>query len=149
MVDNVLWSSARPVRYVHAKEYAEGLSAGLKAVIAAVPPECAAAFVRLGDMPLATGRMIDRLPAAYDPDEGRLIVLPVFHGKQGNPLPWDRRLFPEILEVTGNSGARLPVGKHREAVAEVEMADDAVPRDFDTTESLASLPPGPRPEGVA
>jgi molybdenum cofactor cytidylyltransferase len=169
VVDNVLSSNARPilvvvghmaeqvehalggrpVRYVHAADYAEGLSASLKAGIAAVPPECAAAVVCLGDMPLVTGRMIDRLLAAYDPDEGRLIVLPVFHGKQGNPMLWDRRFFPEILEISGDSGARFLVGKHMEAVAEVEMADDAVLRDFDTTESLASLPPRLRPEGVA
>ena len=81
------------VRYVQAPDYAEGLSASLKAGIAAVPPDCAAALVCLGDMPLVTGRMIDRLLAAYDPDEGRLIVLPVFHGKQGNPMLWDRRFF--------------------------------------------------------
>ena len=81
VVDNVLSSNARPilvvtghqaeqiehalggrpVRYVHAADYAEGLSASLKAGIAAVPPECAAALVCLGDMPLVTGRMIDRL----------------------------------------------------------------------------------------
>jgi molybdenum cofactor cytidylyltransferase len=168
VVDNVLSSNARPilvvlghqaeqiehalggrpVRYVHAPDYAEGLSASLKAGIAAVPPECAAAVVCLGDMPLVTGRMIDRLLAAYDPDEGRLIVLPVFHGKQGNPMLWDRRFFPEILQISGDSGARFLTGKHMEVVAEVEMADDAVLRDFDTTESLASLPPRLRPEGV-
>ncbi|MGA3400351.1 MAG: molybdopterin-binding/glycosyltransferase family 2 protein [Acetobacteraceae bacterium] len=169
VVDNVLSSNARPilvvlghqaeqvehalggrpVRYVHAVDYAEGLSASLKAGIAAVPPDCAAALVCLGDMPLVTGRMIDRLLAAYDPDEGRLIVLPVFRGKQGNPMLWDRRFFPEILAISGDSGARFLVGKHMEAVAEVEMADDAVLRDFDTTESLASLPPRLRPEGLA
>ena len=100
-------------------------------------------------MPLVTGRMIDRLLAAYDPDEGRLIVLPVFHGKQGNPMLWDRRFFPESSSISGDSGARFLLGKHMEAVAEVEMADDAVLRDFDTTELLASLPPRLRPEGVA
>ena len=85
-------------------------------------------------MPLVTGRMIDRLLSHYDPDEGRLIVLPTFRGKQGNPMLWDRRFFPEILQITGDSGARFLLGKHIEAVAEVEMADDAVLRDFDTTE---------------
>ena len=138
----------RPVRFVHAPDYAEGLSASLKSGIAAVPPECAAALVCLGDMPLVTGRMIDRLLSMYDPDEGRLIVLPTFHGKQGNPMLWDRRFFPEILQVEGDSGARFLVGKHTAAVAEVEMADDAVLRDFDTTDSLATLPRGMRPEGV-
>jgi molybdenum cofactor cytidylyltransferase len=168
VVDNVLSSNARPilvvtghqaesvehalggrpVRYVHAPDYAEGLSASLKAGIAAVAPECAAAVVCLGDMPLVTGRMIDRLLSMYDPNEGRLIVLPTFRGKQGNPMLWDRRFFAEILQITGDSGARFLVGKHTESLCEVEMADDAVLRDFDTTESLTTLPRGMRPEGV-
>jgi molybdenum cofactor cytidylyltransferase len=166
VVDNVLSSNARPilvvtghqaeqvqhalggrpVRYVHAPDYAEGLSASLKAGIAAVPAECAAALVCLGDMPLVTGRMIDRLLSSYDPDEGRLIVLPTFRGKQGNPMLWDRRFFPEILQISGDSGARFLLSKHIETVAEVEMADDAVLRDFDTTDSLATLPQRLRPE---
>jgi molybdenum cofactor cytidylyltransferase len=168
VVDNVLSSNARPVlvvtghqaeqiqhalggrpvRYVHAADYAEGLSASLKTGIAAVPEECAAAVVCLGDMPLVTGRMIDRLLSSYDPDEGRLIVLPTFRGKQGNPMLWDRRFFAEILQITGDSGARFLLGKHIEAVAEVEVADDAVLRDFDTTESLATLPQRMRPEMI-
>ena len=138
----------RPVRYVHADEYAEGLSASLKSGIAAVPEECSAALVCLGDMPLVTGRMIDRLLGTYDPDEGRLIVLPTFRGKQGNPMLWDRRFFPEILQITGDSGARFLLGKHLEVVTEVEMADDAVLRDFDTTDSLNSLPQRLRPQPI-
>jgi molybdenum cofactor cytidylyltransferase len=168
VVDNVLSSNARPilvvtghqseqiqhalggrpVRYVHAADYAEGLSASLKAGIAAVAEECSAALVCLGDMPLVTGRMIDRLLSSYDPDHGRLIVLPTFRGKQGNPMLWDRRFFPEILQISGDSGARFLIGKHIEAVVEVEMADDAVLRDFDTTESLATLPQRLRPEPI-
>jgi molybdenum cofactor cytidylyltransferase len=138
----------RPVRYVHADDYAEGLSASLKSGIAAVPEECAAALVCLGDMPLVTGRMIDRLLGTYDPDEGRLIVLPTFRGKQGNPMLWDRQFFSEILQITGDSGARFLLGKHLEVVTEVEMADDAVLRDFDTTDSLNSLPQRLRPEPI-
>ena len=138
----------RPVRVVHAPDYADGLSASLRAGIAAVPPEAAAAIVCLGDMPLVTGRMIDRLLEAYDPDEGRLIVLPTFRGKQGNPMLWDRRFFPEMLRITGDSGARFLLGQHLENVAEVEMADDAVLRDFDTAESLETLPPRLRPAGA-
>ena len=168
VVDNVLSSGARPVlvvlghqaeevekllagkpvRFVQAPDYAEGLSASLKAGIAAVPPDSAAAIVCLGDMPLVTGRMIDRLLAQYDPTEGRRIVLPTFRGKQGNPMLWDRSFFPEILAITGDSGARFLLGKHLESVAEVEMADDAVLRDFDTTESLGTLPSRLRPDWV-
>ena len=168
VVDNVLSSGARPilvvighqseniesalagkpVNFIHATDYAEGLAASLKAGIAAVPEDCAAAMVCLGDMPLVTGRMIDRLLSAYDPEEGRQIVLPTFRGKQGNPMLWDRRFFPEMLQITGDSGARFLIGKYAEVLAEIEMGDDAVLRDFDTTDALATLPPRMRPPNM-
>jgi molybdenum cofactor cytidylyltransferase len=132
--------AGRPVRFVQAADYAEGLSASLQEGIRAVPPDAAGAIVCLGDMPLVTARMIDRMLAAYDPDEGRTIVLPTYRGKQGNPMLWDRRYFPEILGLTGDSGARHLVGRYLDAVAEVEMGDDGVLRDFDTADSLATLP---------
>ena len=37
-------------------------------------------------------------------------------------------------------GARHLAGKHADRVAEVEMADDAVLRDFDTTDALKKAP---------
>ena len=135
----------RPVTYVSAADYASGLSASLKAGITAVPPEATGALVCLGDMPLVTGRMIDRVIAGFDSDEGRGIVVPVHQGKIGNPILWDRRFFPDILALSGDSGARKLLDSHAEAVAEIDLGDDAVLRDFDTMESLATLPPKLRP----
>ena len=135
----------RPVRVVPAPDYADGLSASLRAGVAAVPPECTAALVCLGDMPLVAGRHLDRLIEAYDPDEGRTIVVPTSKGRVGNPVLWDRRFFPDILALTGDMGARALLQRHAEAVTEVELGDDAVLRDFDTAESLAELPAHLRP----
>ena len=165
VVDNVLSSAARPVMvvlghrgeevraaldgrpvtYVAAEHYAAGLSASLKAGIAAVPADAAAALVCLGDMPLVTGRVLDRLIDAFDPDEGRAIVVPTHQGKAGNPVLWGRRFFPEILALQGDVGARALLARHAEQVAEVEIGEDAVLRDFDTVESLALLPARLRP----
>jgi molybdenum cofactor cytidylyltransferase len=138
----------RPVRFVHAPDHADGLAASLKTGIAALSEDVPAAIVCLGDMPLVTGRMLDRLIAAYDPDEGRTIVVPTHKGEFGNPILWDRRYFPEILALSGDAGARLLLKRHLEAVAEVEIGDDAVLRDFDTPESLDTLPGRLRPERV-
>ncbi|WP_439577116.1 NTP transferase domain-containing protein [Elioraea sp.] len=160
VVDNVLASRARPVIvvtgheaeavraalpgrevvFVHNPDYAQGLSSSLRAGVDALPPDVDAALVCLGDMPLVTAPMLDRLMAAFDPDEGREIVMPTFRGKQGNPMLWGRRFFAAVRGVTGDVGARHLAGEHAEAVHEVEMADDAVMRDFDTTEALAGDP---------
>lgn len=95
-------------------------------------------------MPLVSGTMIDRLLAAFDPEEGRAVVQPTYRGKQGNPVLWAREILPEMAGITGDVGARHLVGRHADRVVEVEMADDAVLRDFDTTESLRGLEPARR-----
>ena len=138
--------AGRPVQVVHAPDYADGLSASLRAGIAAVPAEASAALVCLGDMPLVTGRMIERLIEAYEPDEGRSVVVPTCRGKIGNPVLWDRRFFPDIAGLVGDVGARPLLERHSEHVAQVELDTDAVLRDFDTVESLATLPAHLRPE---
>jgi molybdenum cofactor cytidylyltransferase len=135
----------RPVTYVEAADYAAGLSASLRAGMAALPESAAAAVVCLGDMPLVTGRVIDKLIEAYDPDEGRTIVVPVHEGRTGNPILWDRRYVPDILTLQGDAGARSLLKRYMENVAEVDVADDSVLRDFDTVESLATLPQRLRP----
>jgi molybdenum cofactor cytidylyltransferase len=139
---------ARPVTFVDAADYESGLSASLKSGIAALPADAAAAIVCLGDMPLVTGRMIDRLIDSFDPDEGRLIVAPAHGGRIGNPILWDRSFFPEILALDGDTGARTLLKRHAEQVAEIAMDDDAVLRDFDTVDSLATLPARMRPAEI-
>jgi len=127
---------ARPVQIVQAEDYATGMAASLRAGIAALPPSAAAALICLGDMPLVGAPLIDRLIEAYDPDEGRLIVLPTAGGKRGNPVLWDRRFFPDMTRLTGDAGARSLLRTHAEAVLEVETGDAAVLTDFDTPGAL-------------
>jgi molybdenum cofactor cytidylyltransferase len=137
-VEEVL--AGRPVLLAHAEDYHEGLSASLKAGLRAVPPDAEGILVCLGDMPLVSGEMLDRLLAAFDPEEGRAIVQPTYRGKQGNPMLWAREFLPEMLAISGDVGARHLAGTHADRLVEVEMADDAILRDFDTTEALRAAP---------
>jgi molybdenum cofactor cytidylyltransferase len=160
VVDNVLASGARPVvvvtghdrdqveaalagkpvTLVPAADYAQGLSASLKAGLSALPAEAEGFVICLGDMPLVGGAGIDRLLAAFDPEEGRAVVMPTFQGQHGNPVLWSREFLPEMMALTGDQGARRLLRRHAERVSEVEMPDDAVLRDFDTVEALAAQP---------
>lgn len=137
--------AGRSVRFVEAPDYAAGLSASLRAGVAAVPAEAAGAIVCLGDMPLVAPEVLDALIATHDAEEGRGIVVPAWHGKIGNPVLWDRRYFPELAALTGDVGGRGLLERHAEQVAQVEVESDAVLRDFDTVESLADLPDALRP----
>lgn len=132
--------AGRPVLFAHAEDYAQGLSASLKSGLAALPPDVDGVMVCLGDMPLVAAAMMDRIIAAFDPEAGRAIVQPTFRGKQGNPMLWARTLVPAMMAVTGDVGARHLAAQHAALVFDVEMPDDAVLRDFDTTEALKTAP---------
>ncbi|HEY1299874.1 MAG TPA: NTP transferase domain-containing protein, partial [Stellaceae bacterium] len=128
-----------PVERVHNPDFAEGLSTSLKRGLAALPPDLDGVIVALGDMPQVSGRHLDRLTAAFNPLEGRAIIVPTRRGKRGNPVLWARRFFPEMAQIAGDVGARHLIGEHAESVAEIEMDDDAILVDIDTPEALAAL----------
>ncbi|MBV9686337.1 MAG: molybdopterin-binding/glycosyltransferase family 2 protein [Alphaproteobacteria bacterium] len=128
-----------PVERVRNPEFADGLSTSLKRGIAALPSDLDGVLVCLGDMPLISGRHLDRLIAAFNPLEGRAIVVPTRRGKRGNPVLWSKKFLPEMAALAGDVGAKHLIGEHAEVVAEVEMDDDAILVDIDTPEALAAL----------
>jgi molybdenum cofactor cytidylyltransferase len=125
-----------PVERIRNPDFAVGLSTSLKRGIAALPSDLDGVIVCLGDMPLISGRHLDRLVAAFNPLEGRAIIVPTRRGKRGNPVLWSKQFFPEMTGLAGDVGAKYLIGEHAELVAEVEMDDDAVLVDIDTPEAL-------------
>lgn len=125
-----------PVQSVFAPSYAEGLSASLRAGLAAVPAECVGALICLGDMPFVRAASMRALYTAFAPDEGRDIVQPVFQTKPGNPVLWGRRHFSAMSVLSGDFGARLLLAENRETLHRMEMKTVSVLEDIDTHEQF-------------
>ncbi len=127
------------IEFAHNPDYAEGLSTSMKAGIGALNEDVDGILVCLGDMPRVTPETVDKLIAAFDPLEGRAICVPTWRGKRGNPVLWSSRFFDEMMQVSGDVGARHLIGTHADLVVEVEMKDDGVMIDVDTPDALAKL----------
>ena len=87
-------------------------------------------------MPLVTPQMVDAQIAAFAPERGRLIVVPVCDGRRGNPVLWSRRFFSELAALEGDTGARHVILAHAEAVCEVEVEGEGAFLDVDTPSAL-------------
>lgn len=125
--------------FTHAPDHADGLSATLKAGLAALPDDVDGVIVLLGDMPRVTPATIDKLVAAFSPADGRSILVPTCGGRRGNPVLWDRAFVAEMMALSGDTGARALLVQHAGAVCEVAVEDRGVLLDVDTPESLANL----------
>lgn len=127
------------VEYAHASEYADGMSATLKAGLKALPDETDGVLVLLGDMPRVTPSIINRMVAAYSPDDGRAIIVPTCRGRRGNPVLWDADFLSEMQALTGDQGARSLIAKHADRVCEVAVEDEGVLLDVDMPDDLSRL----------
>jgi molybdenum cofactor cytidylyltransferase len=124
------------VKFVRNPDFAGGLASSVKAGIAAVPAKADGAVTCLGDMPLISAHLIDRLIEAFAPDSGNLITVPVSDGRRGNPVLWSRRFFNELMTLDGDIGARHLIARHGEAVAEVPVEGHGAFLDIDTPQAL-------------
>lgn len=122
---------------VHAQDHAEGMGASLRMGIASLPADAAGAFVFLGDMPRAPTAVLE--PMAQAVRAGAWAAAPVFGGRRGNPVLLARALFPELLTLTGDAGARGVLQGLGDRLALIEAPDDGVLFDVDQQSDLDKI----------
>ncbi len=120
---------------VHARDYAQGMGASLRAGIASLPDDTDGVFVFLGDMPRVPAEVLPRMALALR--DGALAAAPVWQGRRGNPVLLDRTLFPQLLALTGDAGARGVLQSLGDQLALIESPSDGVLFDVDTPEDLS------------
>jgi molybdenum cofactor cytidylyltransferase len=130
------------VTFVYNPDFSTGLAGSVRTGISTVPREAGGALICLGDMPLVDAQLLDRLIAAFAPDRGMLIAVPVSDGRRGNPVLWSRRFFGELMSLEGDVGACHLLARHVEAVAEVSVDAHGAFFDIDTPQALAAVQRG-------
>jgi molybdenum cofactor cytidylyltransferase len=127
-----------PVDIVVNESWAEGMSSSMRAGLRALRPEIQAALLVLGDQPALTTDLLQLLVARYRAT-GAPIVAPFYRGQRGNPVLFDRVLFPELLAAEGDRGGRLLIARQKEQVEWVEVDDPAVIMDIDSPDDYEGI----------
>ena len=122
------------IAVVEAADHAQGLSASLKAGVRALPPGAAGVIVFLGDMPLVPPAVLAPLTEALA--QGAPAAAPVFGGRLGNPAALAAALFPAVLALEGDRGARGLIEGLGEALVRVPSPDAGVLLDVDRPDQL-------------
>ncbi len=125
------------LRFVHAADHAQGMAHTLRMGIASLPADCAGAFVFLGDMPRIPREVL--APLAQAVQAGAPAAVPVFQGRQGNPALISARLFPAVLALSGDTGARGVLDSLGGSLARIEAPDDGVLFDVDRPADLPGI----------
>lgn len=110
----------------------EGISTSLKAGVAAVDPRSQGILFALGDQPFVGMEVYEKL-IQHHRQHLTLLTWPVYEGKRGNPVLFDRRLWPELMKVEGDEGGKQIMARTSpEEIGRIEVAEPGVLIDIDT-----------------
>ena len=132
-----------PVDTVLNESWAEGMSSSMRAGLRVLRSDIQAVLMVLADQPALTTDLLQSLVTRYRAT-GAPIVAPYYRGQRGNPVLFDRALFPELLAVRGDRGGRALIARYREQVERVEVDDPAVITDIDSPEEYHAMLGGAR-----
>jgi len=90
-------------------------------------------FLILGDQPLITSKIINKLIKSFSPGKEEIVV-PYFKDKRGNPVLFDICWKDELMAVTGDVGGRVLIKAHPEKVKRVNISDETILFDIDQEE---------------
>ena len=121
--------SALPVRFAYNPDPEGDMLSSIRCGLAYIPHD-RAVMIALGDQPLVTTEILDRLIAEYDRlPEG--MVLPAYNGKRGHPMIVAPAYREEILFQSDPGGLKGLRDRHPGSVRLVPVDTDAVLIDLD------------------
>lgn len=110
-----------------------GIGYSIAAGVAA-RPEASGWLVLPGDMPLVRPQTLSAVAAALD---RHAVVYAQHHGRRGHPVGFAAELFSELVQLSGDEGARRVVARYPSFG--LEVPDPGVLLDLDTEADLAAL----------
>ena len=112
-------------------DFRKGMSTSIKKALLKInTQEAEGFFLILGDQPLITSKIINKLIKSFSPGKGEIIV-PYFKDKRGNPVLFDICWKDELMAVTGDVGGRVLIKAHPEKIKRVNISDRAILFDID------------------
>jgi molybdenum cofactor cytidylyltransferase len=134
--ERILERVATPqVRVVLNPHYQSGMLSSLKQGLKEIHPHAEGFLIVLADQPEIPPGMIRRLIDEFRSFRpAKSIVVPAYRGRRGHPALFGVKYRAEILQMSGETGAREILARHPDEVLTVEMGQESVIIDVDTEE---------------
>ncbi len=117
-------------------DYNRGLASSIVRAVKACRSDAAALLVLMADQPLVTAEHLQSLIARWSGREDE-IVATAYAGTVGPPVLFARGTFPELMKLSGDTGARAVLVDERFALKTVLFEPAAT--DIDTTADLDAI----------
>ena len=127
-----------PVKIAENKDWEQGMSSSIKCGLGKLLVEWEnpqAVIVMVCDQPFADEKLLDEIVSAYKKTNA-LIIACKYQNTLGVPALFDKKLFPELLALNSQSGAKQLIKKYRSQTCPISFPQGAfdidTPIDYET-----------------
>lgn len=138
LIENKINSSG--IEIAENSNWESGISSSIKAGINALnnlAPDVDALILMVCDQPFTDSNILKKL-LSKQRESGKAIVGCSYENTKGTPALFHSSFFPELLSLTGDSGAKKMFEKYEEVASFVSFQDGGI--DIDTSEDYRNLP---------
>ena len=118
--------------------YRDGQATSLKTGLQSIRHDFGSVMFLLGDQPMIKTDIIDHMLDQFRQSENDLCV-PVYNKIRGNPTIFRRPLYDELMQVSGDIGARNIIRSNSDRTLFLEIDDPLCFFDIDTPQDLNYL----------
>ncbi|MCY4287867.1 MAG: nucleotidyltransferase family protein [Aestuariivita sp.] len=111
-----------------------GMACSLKSGLESLPNNVSAVIILLGDMPEITQSDLQQITETFDQVDKGIIQSTTFSGEPGHPVLICRRYFPELMELTGDQGAKKVIQAHSDDIYYLRLEGNRAHNDLDSPE---------------
>jgi len=126
-----------PVNVIRNPDYAQGQSTSIKKGVSALPKIVGGAVFLLADQPQIPADVIRALTEAHTRSLSPILAPLVLEERRANPVLFDRSVFPDLMQLTGDTGGRAIFSKH--PIEYIPWHDDILLFDVDQPEDYEKL----------
>ncbi len=127
------------IRNVYNENFKKGLSESIKKGIENLDKKTTAVLICLGDMPFITKNIYNQLISYYKKNNSKLIIQPTYQGIKGNPVLFSSFFFKNLLELTGDKGAKDLIKSFNKNVLHFEFKNNSILKDIDEKKDLINI----------
>lgn len=137
-IENSVSTQDKRIKFVTNKNYREGMSTSIKRGVLTTSKESEAFLIALGDQPLISPKLINRLIEKYQ--SSKLGIVTVMHQSlRGHPVLISKKYVKEILSLNGDIGARDLLKQHLDDTGSINIESSEEFFDIDKTQDYEEL----------
>jgi molybdenum cofactor cytidylyltransferase len=138
-IEQTLQPVSSSLQFTHNPHHQDGMGGSIATGAAALRLDIQGVLIAQADMPDVDAALIGALSQRFIACGSDYVVVPwLGEGRQGNPVIWPRRLFPNLAALSGDQGAKSLIQAEGDNIERLKINDTSAATDIDTPEQLAA-----------